>query len=47
MTKDKRILIPVTPREKDQLVKKSLKAGYRSLSEYLRDKGLDRNKQDK
>ena len=47
MTKTKGIRIPVSPQEKEELVKKSLKAGYRSLSEYLRDKGLEREKQDK
>jgi len=45
MTKNKAILIPVTEREKEELVKKALKAGYRSLAAYLRDKGL--NKDDK
>ena len=41
MTKEKRILIPVTEKEKEELIKKALAAGYRSLSAYLRDKGLD------
>jgi len=42
MTKEKRILIPVTEKEKEELIKKALAAGYRSLSAYLRDKGLDK-----
>ncbi len=42
MTKDKAILVRVTEKEKAELIKKSLAAGYRSLSAYLRDKGLNK-----
>ena len=42
MTKDKAILVRVTETEKEDLVKKALAAGYRSLSAYLRDKGIDK-----
>ena len=42
MTKEKRILIPVTKTKKAELINKALAAGYRSLSAYLRDKGLDK-----
>ncbi len=47
MTKDKKVLIPVTVDEKKKLQEMARNAGYMSLSAYLRDKGLNRKKQDK
>jgi len=41
MTKEKNLIIPVSIREKEALVKKSLKAGYRSLAAYMRDKAME------
>ena len=42
MNKEARINVPVTETEKAELIKKALAAGYRSLSAYLRDRGLDK-----
>ncbi len=47
MTKQERVNVPVTAEEKRELQKKALNSGYMSLSAYLRDKGLNREKQDK
>jgi hypothetical protein len=46
MTKDKKLLIPVTVLEKAKLQDLARKAGYMSLSAYMRDKGLNKQKQD-
>jgi hypothetical protein len=42
MTKQERVNVPVTVKEKEELQKKAREAGYMSLSAYLRDKGLEK-----
>ena len=46
MTKSKAIRVPVSEDEKKKLNQEARKAGYMSLAAYLRDKGLNRQKQD-
>jgi len=42
MTKDKTIPVPVTIQEKKDIERFAIKAGYRSVAEYMRDKAMNK-----